>query len=138
MYESKIVNLTGKIGDIEKNNNWVKLSLFSEQYQKREYSLNTYLDSELWEEDKNYLKIINSLNIGDEISIKGIFEMSMWGSIKLEIIKINSINGSNILENKNSDLSNQNNKDSSNSKDISNKIVFTLFDAKNTHRTSEN
>ena len=101
LYESKIVNLTGKIGDIEKNNNWVKLSLFSEQYQKREYSLSTYLDSELWEEDKNYLEILNSLNIGDEISIRGIFEMTMWGSLKIDIIKILSINGLDILENKN-------------------------------------
>ena len=52
--------LIAKIGEIEKTNSWARLDLFSEQYNKREYSLSAYIDSDLWEEDKKYLEIIKS------------------------------------------------------------------------------
>ena len=76
IYDSKVVDISGKIGEIEKTNSWARLDLFSEQYNKREYS-RAYIDSDLWEEDKNILKL-KSLEVGAEISIKGIFESGMW------------------------------------------------------------
>jgi len=119
IYESKIVNLIGKIGEIKKTNNSARLDLFSEKYKKREYSLSAFIDSDLWDENKNYFELVKSLEVGDEISIKGIFETSIWGFPRINIIKIHSINGVNISDTEN--------KQSNNSQKIENgKVVFKI------------
>ena len=122
IYDSKIVEIVGKINEINKSNNSVGFSLFSENYNKREYSLGAYLDSELWKEDESYVEIIKSIEVGDEISIKGIFETNIFRNPTISIIKLISINGVNISENKNEN---------------DNKVVFSKNEDKEETKTLE-
>lgn len=118
IYQSKIVNMSGKISEIKKTNSGARLDLFSEKYKKTEYSLSAYIDSDLWEKNKNYFELVKSLEVGDEISIKGMFESGMWGIPKIDIIKIHSINELDISETKNKQTNN-----------FKNKVVFSILDA---------
>lgn len=93
-YGNKIIELTGKINELDGNNSWFKIVLFSEKFIDTSLVINGFYYSDEWIDNQLLKQKLRSLKVGDLVTIKGNFGgPRVWSyHMGFEIIEIININ----------------------------------------------
>ncbi len=72
-YGSKMIQLTGKVYDVDHSNRRFKIELFSEKYVQEYNHIVGCYNSKFWKDNKDLKELLKKIKRGDQMTLKGFF-----------------------------------------------------------------